>query len=37
MSEVLANARMTRRIASECQRLGYQMPVICTPEALMGE
>ena len=33
----LANAQITRRIAGTCKRLGYCMPVICTPEELMGE
>jgi hypothetical protein len=33
----LANAQIARRIALVCQRLGYQMPIICTPEELMGE
>jgi hypothetical protein len=32
----LANAQITRRIASVCQRLGCRMPTICTPEELMG-
>ncbi len=33
----LANAQITRRIALTCQDLGYRMPVVCTPEELMGE
>ncbi len=32
----LANAQMARRIAVVCEKLGYKMPIICTPEALMG-
>ena len=32
----LANAQLARRIASVCQRLGYRIPIICTPEELMG-
>ncbi len=32
----LANAQTARRIALVCQRLGHQMPIICTPEELMG-
>ncbi len=32
----LANAQIARRIASVCERLGYRMPNICTPEELMG-
>jgi hypothetical protein len=33
----LANAQIMRRIAGVCERLGYQMPIICTPEELMEE
>ena len=33
----LANAQIMRRIARECARLGQRMPIICTPEELMGE
>src|SRR5882672_9069387 len=33
----LANAQIARRIALVCQKLGYRMPMICTPEELMGE
>jgi len=32
----LANAQIARRIALVCEKLGYQMPIICTPEELMG-
>ena len=32
----LANAQMIRKIAVVCNREGYNMPVICTPEELMG-
>jgi hypothetical protein len=32
----LANAQIERRIAVVCQKLGYAMPTICTPEELMG-
>ena len=32
----LANAQITRKIESVCQQLGYRMPVVCTPEELMG-
>ena len=32
----LANAQIARRIALVCERLGYRMPFICTPEELMG-
>ncbi len=33
----LANAQIIRRISGVCRRLGYSLPVICTPEELMGE
>jgi len=33
----LANAQIMRRIAVVCDRLGHRMPLICTPEELMGE
>jgi hypothetical protein len=33
----LANAQVVRRVAAVCNREGYDMPVICTPEELMGE
>lgn len=32
----LANAQIARRIAVVCEKLGYKMPIICTPEELMG-
>src|SRR5437588_12616033 len=32
----LANAQITRRIAVLCEKLGHRMPIICTPEELMG-
>lgn len=32
----LANAQIARRIAGVCQDLGQRMPIICTPEELMG-
>jgi hypothetical protein len=32
----LANAQIARRIAVVCAKLGHKMPVICTPEELMG-
>lgn len=32
----LANAQIARRIAVVCEKLGYDMPIICTPEELMG-
>lgn len=33
----LANAQITRRISMVCDQLGKRMPVICTPDELMGE
>ena len=33
----LANAQISRRIALVCEKLKQPMPVICTPEELMGE
>jgi hypothetical protein len=33
----LANGQIIRRVAVECNQKGYNMPVICTPEELMGE
>ena len=33
----LANAQIARRIAVVCAKLGQRMPIICTPEELMGE
>ena len=33
----LANAQIIRRVAVACNEQGYKMPVICTPEELMGE
>jgi predicted nucleic acid-binding protein len=32
----LANAQIARRIALVCEKLGQRMPIICTPEELMG-
>lgn len=32
----LANAQIMRRIESVCQTHGHRMPIICTPEELMG-
>jgi len=33
----LANAQIIRKISVVCNSEGYNMPVICTPEELMGE
>ena len=32
----LANAQIIRRVSVICNTRGYSMPVICTPEELMG-
>jgi hypothetical protein len=32
----LANAQIARRIGLVCEKLGYRMPIICTPDELMG-
>ena len=32
----LANAQTVRRVSTVCQKYGHRMPVICTPEELMG-
>jgi hypothetical protein len=32
----IANARMREAVASVCMMRGYEPPVICTPEELMG-
>ncbi len=34
--KLLANAQIARRIAIVCEKLGHRMPIICTPEELMG-
>jgi predicted nucleic acid-binding protein len=33
----LANAQIMRTISLVCDRLGWRMPIICTPEELMGD
>ena len=33
----IANAEMQESIRLVCQRAGFRMPVICTPEELLGE
>src|SRR5436853_4318999 len=33
----LANAQIARRIEVVCEKLGRKMPIICTPEELMGD
>ena len=32
----LANAQVIRRISVVCNKEGFNMPIICTPEELMG-
>lgn len=32
----LANAQIIRKVSPVCNEAGYSMPVICTPEELMG-
>ena len=32
----LANAQIARRIGLLCEQMGHRMPIICTPEELMG-
>jgi len=32
----LANAQIMRRVTKVCNDKGYDMPMICTPEGLMG-
>lgn len=32
----LANAQIARRIAVVCEKVNHKMPIICTPEELMG-
>jgi predicted nucleic acid-binding protein len=32
----LANAQVIRRVSVVCNREGFQMPTVCTPEELMG-
>ena len=32
----LANAQIARRIAVVCEKLNHKMPIVCTPEELMG-
>ena len=33
----LANAQVMRRVSGVCESRGFRMPLICTPEELMGE
>ena len=33
----IANAEMRNSVAAACRLRGYEAPVICTPEELMGE
>jgi hypothetical protein len=33
----LANVQIARRVGAVCKKQGQRMPIICTPEELMGE
>ncbi|MFO0804906.1 MAG: type II toxin-antitoxin system VapC family toxin [Gemmataceae bacterium] len=33
----LANVQISRRVSLVCEKAGHRMPIICTPEELMGE
>jgi hypothetical protein len=33
----IANAEVVERLEAVCLELGYRMPVLCTPEQLMGD
>jgi hypothetical protein len=33
----IANALQQKKMAAICRQTGYEMPVICTPEELMGD
>ncbi|MSV35864.1 MAG: DNA-binding protein [Bryobacterales bacterium] len=33
----IANAEVAERLAGVCLELGYRMPILCTPEQLMGD
>ena len=33
----IANANILRTVARTCRRRGYELPVICTPEELLGK
>ena len=33
----IANAEVIERLEGVCLELGYQMPILCTPEQLMGD
>jgi len=33
----LANAQIMRKVSAVCESRGFRMPLICTPEELMGE
>jgi hypothetical protein len=32
----IANGQILKKVAAECERAGYRLPVVCTPEELMG-
>jgi len=33
----IANAEIMRRLEAACLELGYRMPLLCTPEQLVGD
>jgi hypothetical protein len=33
----MANAMLAKKVANLCRRLGFECPVICTPEELLGK
>jgi hypothetical protein len=33
----IANAQIRNNLSATCSMAGYQLPVICTPEELLGE
>ncbi len=33
----IANAEVVERLEAVCSELGYRMPILCTPEQLMGD
>ena len=36
-SKHIANAEIMERLGAVCMELGYRIPVLCTPEQLMGD
>ena len=33
----IANATLARKVSNVCERYGYEPPILCVPEVLMGE